>query len=93
MGEVTPFKCLFTPNTICVNCRHFDRQGDRWYDMYCNHPVVRRWVAVHPITGEPTYAMTNDLGKMIYVDDARPHAGAINDGNCEHYKRKRVRIQ
>ena len=78
MGEISPIR------TICVNCKHFIKRGDIWYDQLCGAVTRERTICL--VTGKEGYRTVNDLGGVHVTQEPHPFARDINDGQCKHYQ-------
>jgi len=78
----------FVKTTICVNCKHFIKTSDIWYNQFCGNKDVGAKKAINPVTGEVGYLKKNDLGGQYYDKNRYPFARDINKGNCSIFEVK-----
>jgi len=79
---------MTTCKTICIECVHHNGSSPdaSWYDHYCMCPALKRQKEPDPVTGKQRYAIKNDLGNVVFTDDAFPYCLDINHGNCNHFE-------
>lgn len=76
--------------TICIHCRHHNGASpeDPWYNHFCQHPELKRPKEQDPVTGRWGYAIRNDVGNIVMVEEPYPYCRSVNKGNCPYYESK-----
>ena len=96
MGKVIDINAGKDEFAVCTECQSLITKEDGprtriWYNNFCG--ALKREKQRDPFDGMMKYAETNDLGRLIFTDEAYPYARDINtDGNCTHYKRKEGKV-
>jgi len=89
--DLYPVACAFDTmiecKTICVRCKYHKGWGV-WYNHYCEHPSTARNEEQDPVTGEISYGIRNDLGRVVLTDKEFPHCRDINHGNCPNFEKE-----